>query len=121
MWRLPKQFVLAGHYKYQRGFPFTPTLTVTRSIDPGLTQVTQPVALVSRGEQRLPDINLLDFRLSRVFGLGSRVKFEPLLDVYNVTNVGVALGVNQAVGPNLGNPSDTLDGRIARFGAKLTF
>jgi hypothetical protein len=122
VWRLPGQFVLSGHFKHQTGFPQTRTYTVGRAQVPNLTQVTQNVALVPRGEVRLPSIDLLDLRVSRVFDLRSgRVKVEPLLDVYNVANLGVELSSVDTVGPNLGRVSDTLDGRIVRFGFKMSF
>jgi hypothetical protein len=114
--------VLSGHYKQQTGFPRTRTLPVTRGLVPNLTQVTQNVALLPRGEVRLPRLALLDLRVSRVFTTsGGRLKVEPLLDVFNVPNLGRELAAVDTVGPNLDRVSDTLDGRIVRFGIRVTF
>lgn len=121
IYHLPYKVILSGHLNHRTGFPLQRTLSVGRALVPNLTQVTQNVVLVPRGEVRLRDLNLLDLRLARVFSVSERVRIEPLLDVYNVFNSGTVLAEVQTVGPSLGRVSGTLGGRLVRLGAKVSF
>lgn len=121
IYHLPYQVVLSGHLNHRTGLPLQRTLSVGRTLVPNLTQVTQNVVLVPRGDVRLPTLNLFDLRLSRIFSLNEGVKIEPLLDVYNVFNSGTVLAEVQTVGPSLGRVSETLGGRLIRLGAKVSF
>jgi hypothetical protein len=121
IYHLPWKLILSGHLNHRTGFPLQRNLSVGRTLVPNLTQVTQTVVLVPRGDVRLPSLNLLDFRLARAFSAGNRVTIEPIVDVYNVFNSGTVLAEVQTVGPSLGRVSDTLGGRLVRLGLKASF
>jgi hypothetical protein len=91
---LPIKIKLSGNYQYLTGQPFNPTYTVITRVDPGLTQVTQNVFLYKPGSQRLPNLNLMDLRVSRPFRIHERWLFEPILDLYNVLNVNTSFRSN---------------------------
>jgi hypothetical protein len=63
---------------------------------------------------------LLDLRLSKEFRVG-RLKLEPLLDIYNITNENAALRQVETVGPALGRISENIEGRLIRLGARVIF
>jgi hypothetical protein len=121
VYTLPWRFKLSGNYQYLTGQPFTPSYTVNTTIDPGLTQLSQAVNLVKPGSQRLPDLSLLDLRLSRVFAFGERWKIEPMADLYNTLNVNTPYSEVTTVGPNLGHYSANTEGRILKVGLKVDF
>jgi len=120
-YRLPWNFQLAGNYQHITGTPFDPTYSVGTSVVPGLTQVTQVVRLTKPGSQRLPDLNLMDVRVSRIFMIGERWKIEPVVDAYNLLNVNTPYTAVTTVGPNLGNYSANTEGRFVKFGLKVDF
>jgi hypothetical protein len=118
---LPWHFQFSGNFTHNSGLPFVPSYTITKSVDPGLTQVTQPINMVKPGSERLPSLNLLDVRISRIFGVGERWKFEPMADIYNVLNVNTPYSEVTSVGPNLGHYSANTEGRFLKMGLKVTF
>lgn len=119
-WTLPAEVMLSGSLRGGTGLPLNRTLTVTRSIVPGLTQVSQSVLLVPRGEFRLETDALVDLRLAKLFRV-SGVQLEAIADIYNVLNSNATIGEVQVVGPNLGRPSNIVPGRMLRLGAQLRF
>jgi hypothetical protein len=118
---LPWGFQISGTFTHQTGIPFAPVYSVTRSIVPGLTQNVQPVNLVPAGVQRLPEVNLLDLRLTRTFKFGERLTIEPVMDIYNTLNVSTPLSQVATVGPNLGRAVSNTEGRLFRLGVKANF
>jgi hypothetical protein len=119
-WMLPLGVMVSGSLRTATGLPLTRTYTVTRSIVPNLTQVSETINLVPRGEYRLENNNLVDVRLSKIFNV-QRLKLEAIADVYNVFNSNATLGEVTAVGPSLGRPSEILIGRMLRLGAQMRF
>jgi hypothetical protein len=117
---LPYHVQVSGALRTATGQPLNRTLTVTRTQVANLTQVTQSVNLLPRGEVRLQRANLLDFRLSRIFSAGAR-RFEALADIYNVLNSNATTGEVQAVGSSLGRPDGIVDGRLLRLGVQIKF
>jgi hypothetical protein len=93
---------------------------VTRSLVPALTQVSQSVALVPRGEYRLQNNKLVDVRLAKVFR-GRGIRFEAIADIYNVLNSNATTGEVTTVGPSLGRPSSILQARFVRLGIQMKF
>ena len=119
-WILPLGIQWSGSLRTATGLPLTRTYTVTRSVVPNLTQVSQSVNLVARGAVRLQNNNLLDMRISKIF----RVKgatLEALADIFNLLNSNATTGEVTAVGPSLGRPSAILIGRLLRVGIQMTF
>ena len=121
VYRLPWNLQFAGNYQHNTGTPFNPTYTVTTGIVPGLTQVTQNVQLLKSGTQRLPSLNLLDLRISRIFTFRDKWKVEPTADLYNTLNVNTPYTSVTTVGPNLGNYSANTEGRFLKIGLKVDF
>jgi Carboxypeptidase regulatory-like domain len=117
---LPYGLKASGSMRTAPGQPLNRTFTVTTTQVPGLTQVTQSVNLVPRGEFRLPRATLLDFRLSKSFTLATS-KLEAIADVYNVLNSHAITSAVQTVGPSLGQVGEIVDGRLLRLGVQWRF
>ena len=96
--------------------------------DVGLNQGPVTAIIANRGNIRLDPVNLLNMRLSRPTNITERVKLEPLIDFFNVTN---ASTVTQKISTNapgiwlkpadLGGNPGILNPFIARFGLRLSF
>ena len=119
-YRLPADVQFSGSIREATGLPQTRIYVVTTSIVPGLTQVTQNVQVVPRGDFRYPWQNLVDLRLVKVFKRGG-TKFEPTLDVYNLFNDNAVTNAVTTVGSSLGRPSAIVMGRLVRLGGRISF
>ncbi len=117
---LPADFQLSGSIRESSGLPQMRTHVGTTTQVPGRTQVTQNVQAAARGEFRYPWVNLVDLRVARVFRYGT-VKFEPMLDLFNVFNNNAVTNAVQTIGSSLGRPSAIVMGRLARIGGRITF
>jgi hypothetical protein len=119
-YEMPFALQLAGSLRAAQGLPQARTYVVTTSIVPGLTQVTQNINAVPRGEFRYPWQNLLDLRLSKNMQVGN-VRVEPILDLFNVFNNNAVTNANTTIGGSLGRPSASIMGRLLRVGARVKF
>jgi hypothetical protein len=119
-YRAPYRMQLSGSIREASGLPQNRNYTVTTTVVPGLTQVTQSIQVVPRGEYRYPWTNLVDFRVVRVFKT-ENVKVEPTLDLYNLFNSNAITNAVTTVGTSLGRPSAIVMGRLLRLGFHMTF
>ncbi len=95
--------------------------TVNTTIDPGLTRLSQAINLVKPGSKRLPNLSLIDFRVSRIFTVRERWKFEPMADVYNVLNSITPCSEVTTPGSNPGHYSANTEGRFLKVGLQVNF
>jgi len=103
--------------------PFVSTYQVTRAaVAPAvtLTRASQTVPLSRRGDERLPNVTLLDLRFSRSFRLGTR-SITPKVDVFNIANSATVVAQNAALGNTYLAASEILAPRIIRLGFSLDF
>jgi Carboxypeptidase regulatory-like domain len=117
---LPKAIQVAGSLRAAQGLPLARTYVVTTAIVPGLTQVTQNINAVPRGEFRYPWQNLLDLRLSKNLQAG-RLRLEPIVDLFNLFNNNAVTNANTTIGSSLGRPSAIIMGRLLRVGGRINF
>ena len=65
-------------------------------------------------------INQIDFRAAKLFRTGAgRVRLT--FDLYNLLNNAAVQGRNNTFGSAWGTPTRILSGRLAKFGAQLSF
>ena len=119
-YRMPYDLQLSGSVREATGLPDTRVFPVTTSVVPGLTQVTQNVQVVPRGEFRYPWQNLVDLRFTKVFRT-NRLRLEPTVDLYNIFNDNAVTSAVATIGPSLGRPSAIVMGRLLRVGGQITF
>jgi hypothetical protein len=74
--------ILAGvYFSYHTGRPLPTFVRVYP--DQGMRQIlAEP-----RGAERFDSLTMLDFRVSKAFLMGSRVRFEAMFDIFNVFNI----------------------------------
>ena len=121
VYRLPLAFDLSSHLAFYSGQPLRRIYTVTRTVLPQLRQASQDVTLLPAGSVRKPNQTLLDLRLGRRFQTVYGVTAEPLLEIFNVLNENASVQEVEQVGSALGSISRNIDGRLVRFGVKVSF
>jgi hypothetical protein len=123
-YRLPWDVTLAGSMLANNGYPYVSTIPLTRAQAAAqgitLTRASQTITLSERGEERLPNVAMVDLRLSRSFRFGSR-SFQPTFDFFNIMNTDTRDNQNSAVGANYLIPTSILAPRIIRVGFSLNF
>ena len=117
---MPGDINVSGSLVRAEGFPYQSTFSVTRTQFPVLTRASQRVLLSESGEERYPNVTLLDLRVSRPFAVGA-MTIEPLLEVFNVANASTIVTLTSAVGANYLRPTEILGPRLLRIGVRVQF
>ncbi|HLX46342.1 MAG TPA: TonB-dependent receptor, partial [Bryobacteraceae bacterium] len=134
--------VLAGNFQHVTGYPVNTVYSVTQAIlqtyNPGvtLTQGNQNVYAAPEGSNRLPNVNLMDLRISKIFSIKERYKIQPEFDIYNLFNQGIVNTENTGVtsvisgtpaytpgtiGNLFLNPVNVYPPRLFKFGMRFDF
>jgi hypothetical protein len=115
-YQLPMGFGASVNFQHYTGYPEVPQEVYT-----GLNQGPETVNLEAQGKLRLPSVDLLDMRISRTFTFKERLKVEPLVDFYNMTNAQTVVAQVTTIGPAYLEPSNTINPFLARIGMQITF
>jgi hypothetical protein len=86
----------------------------------GLTQVTQSLVVLPRGEVRLPNVFSLDFSFRKPVRMGNR-SFEPRIDLYNLTNEATKTNWLTQLGGTYHRASTIQAGRMIKVGFNFEF
>lgn len=108
---------LSGGYRYSSGGAWGRTATIV-----GLAQGNQAVRIEPRGTRRIEATSQLDARLEKTFRLrasGSTVGIYA--DVFNLTNQGVPLTVQEGSGATFGQPLAWTTPRTLQVAARIRF
>ncbi|MGE5246195.1 MAG: TonB-dependent receptor [Betaproteobacteria bacterium] len=116
----PAGITIAGSLVSNQGYPYVSTYTISRSVFPGLTKATQTALLSSRGDERLPNVTMVDMRVSRPIRFGDR-RITPQLDIFNIGNASTITGYGASVGSAYLRPGSNLQPRIVRLGFTIDF
>lgn len=119
-YELPYAILLSGNVQHFTGFPEEDTVVVG-SNTVALTQVSQSLNVAPRGTHRLPDVNVGDFAVKRVFRFRSGVSAEPAMELFNVTNANTVQGRITTLGPAYHRATSIMRGRMLRFGVNVKF
>ena len=123
-YELPWAINLAGSLLSNNGYPYVSTFSLSRAAAAAqgitLTRATQTIILAERGEERLPNVTMMDLRFSRTFRFGAR-SFQPMVDIFNIGNTDTRDAQNSAIGANYRIPTSILSPRIIRVGFALNF
>jgi hypothetical protein len=82
MYTLPWSVNVAANTQYRQGYPFPQSINVTNR---GGTVGDTAVLLGRLGDNRLPDVFVLDLKVEKAFTFGS-TRIIPSMDVFNATN-----------------------------------
>jgi hypothetical protein len=120
----PGDILVAGSYTSNGGGAYQSNISLSRAAVAnvvGLTRGSQTVFLSERGDERLPNVNEVDIRLSRPFKFGGSRRITPQVDLFNITNTAPAVTITQAVGGSYLAPTQILAPRIIRVGLAVLF
>jgi hypothetical protein len=116
---LPYRFLASVSLLSYPGLPLTVNWAVPLALLPNRSApVTVPV--IAPGTSYLDRWNQLDVHFTREFKV-QRYSIKPTLEVFNLINSSVVLSQNQTFGPNLGQPTGTLQGRLIKLSTMLKF
>jgi len=117
-YELPWKFRSSVNFQHYTGFPFQPTQVFS---GPELNQLSTTVILQPAGILRLPSVNLLNVRFAREFVVRDRLRIEPFVDLFNLTNAQTVVSRVQTFGANYLFPTNTINPFLARFGLRVNF
>ncbi len=113
---LPFDALVSFHFEHRSGEPQARTVLLRggRTI-PSITLRAEPL-----GAFRLPNINVLDFRLEKTVRLGSR-KLAGRVNVFNAMNINTVTGQIVQSGANFLSPTGIVTGRTIEFSGTYSF
>ena len=103
------------------GYPYQSTYSISRTVYPTLTRSTQVVRLSARGDERLPNVTMVDLRISRAFKYSGSRRIAPQVEIFNIGNASTVVRYNPAVGGSYLAPAEILSPRVVRVGFSMTF
>jgi hypothetical protein len=119
VYELPYQISVSGTAQYYKGFPETTTVSVGNSTV-SLLQGTQSVVVRPRADVRLPNTTSLDMSVRKTFSVQGR-KYEPRIDLYNLTNEATITNWLTTLGPTYHRASTVQQGRLIKVGISMEF
>ncbi len=113
----PAGVTVSANFEHRSGEPWQRTVLVTggRTI-PSIVLNAEPF-----GSRRLPNLNLLDFRVDKKFRLHGSRRVGVLLNLYNVLNANTVVSVTNRAGANFARPTAIVKPRVLEFGASYDF
>lgn len=123
---LPWNVIASAVFQSLPGTPINTTWTATNAqIAPSLGRTLSggnpTIPLVAPYSQFEGRINQTDVRVSKIFKMGNRARFQANFDIYNIFNANAILQVNSTLGPLYLQPQEILAARLFKFGAQLDF
>jgi hypothetical protein len=114
---LPHQVMLSTNYEHRSGNPWARTVEFRggRTI-PVITLRVEPI-----GAQRLPHTNQVDFRVEKSFNVTRGHRAALRMNVFNLLNSDVVLGVRTLSSSTFGLPTDIMPPRVVEFGMTYSF
>lgn len=125
-YNLPRGITTSANFQHYTGYPYTPQAlfrsgrnAAGQSVN--LTQSSVTVPLIRRGDQRLPDVNIFNWRVGYRTNISDRYRIEPTMDLYNVFNRNTITGMVSDIGPSFRRPSTIIGQRFVKFGLRIEF
>jgi hypothetical protein len=81
---------------------------------------TVAVPLIAPGTMYNDRLNQVDFRLSKIFRMGSR-RIQANMDLFNMFNASAVLAQNNTYGAQWLRPTSIIQGRLLKFGGQIDF
>jgi hypothetical protein len=118
---LPKSFNVGLNFQHYTGYPLDPNNGPPTAVISGLNQGQFTVVGEQIGNIRLPNVNIVNLRLSRPTQLGDRFNLEPIADLFNLANSNTVISEVSTGGSSFRQPTNQLNPFIARFGLRFSF
>jgi hypothetical protein len=112
---LPRRWTVSWIYRVESGRRWARQVTYRTRLNQGVENV-----LAEPFVRRTPTVNVADVRVEKSLRIGPATA-GAYVDVFNVTNAGVARAYIAQSGPRFGQPGGWLDPRTVTLGLRLTF
>ena len=117
----PKSFNVGLNYQHYTGYPLDPNNGPPTAVFENLNQGQVLVIGQQIGKIRLPNVDIVNLRLSRPTHLGDRFTLEPIVDLFNLANANTVISEVPVGGSSFEQPTNQLNPFIARFGLRFSF
>ena len=117
----PKSFAVGLNYQHYTGYPLDPNNGPPTAVFENLNQGQVSVIGETIGNIRLPNVNIVNLRLSRPTHLGDRFNLEPIVDLFNIGNANTVISEVPTGGSSFEKPTNQINPFIARFALRLSF
>jgi hypothetical protein len=118
---LPKAIALGVNFQHYTGYPLDPNNGPPTAVFENLNQGQVSVIAETIGNIRLPNVNILNVRLSRPTNIGERFKVEPIVDLFNIADANTVISEVPTGGASFEKPTNQLNPFIARFALRFSF
>jgi hypothetical protein len=118
---LPKAISLGINYQHYTGYPLDPNNGPPTAVFEDLNQGQVSVIGEPIGNIRLPNVNIVNLRMSRPTHLGERFTLEPIADLFNIGNADTVISEVPTGGSSFERPTNQLNPFIARFALRFSF
>ena len=114
---LPYGLQTSANFEHRSGTPWARTALFRGGATiPSITLNVEPI-----GTRRLPNINLLDFRLEKRLNLTPKQRLLLQMNIFNSLNINAVTAVTQQSGPSFGLATAIMLPRIVAFSAHYVF
>jgi hypothetical protein len=117
----PKSFSVGLNYQHYTGYPLDPNNGPPTAVFTNLNLGQVSVIGEQIGKIRLPNVDIVNLRLSRPTRLGERFNLEPIVDLFNLANANTVISEVPTGGSVFQKPTNQLNPFIARFGLRFSF
>jgi hypothetical protein len=118
---LPKSVSLGINYQHYTGYPLDPNNGPPTAVFEGLNQGQVSVIGETIGKIRLPNVDIVNLRLSRPTHFGDRFTLEPIADLFNIANANTVISEVPTGGGSFERPTNQLNPFIARLALRFSF
>ena len=118
---LPKAIALGLNFQHYTGYPLDPNNGPPTAVFENLNQGQVSVIGAPIGKIRLPNVNIVNLRLSSPTHLSDRFTLEPIADLFNIGNANTVVSAVPTGGSSFEKPTNQLNPFIARFALRLSF
>jgi hypothetical protein len=118
---LPKSIALGLNYQHYTGYPLDPNNGPPTAVFENLNQGQVSVIGETIGNIRLPNVDIVNLRISRPTHLGDRFNLEPIVDLFNISNANTVISEVPTGGSSFEKPTNQLNPFIARFALRFSF
>jgi hypothetical protein len=117
----PKAFAVGLNFQHYTGYPLDPNNGPPTAVFEDLNQGQVSVIGETIGNIRLPNVNIVNLRLSRPTHLGERFNLEPIVDLFNIANSNTVISEVPTGGTSFEKPTNQINPFIARFALRFSF
>jgi hypothetical protein len=118
---LQKAITLGLKYQHYTGYPLDPNNGPPTAVFENLNQGQVAVIGETIGNIRLPNVNIVNLRLSRPIRLEERFTLEPIADLFDIGNTNTVISEVPTGGSSFERPTNQLNPFIARFALRFSF